>query len=174
MPKYSYPEIVVFDLDYTLWPWWCDCHISPPIKEMSKGQLLDSCGQRLTLYSDVESILKELDENNVTIVGASRTATPNIAIKLLSMFHVNGKPMIEYFHSLQWGQQSKIGHIKRAIKELKMESALSRGSIILFDDEDRNQDVMSINCYFALIENCEEGLTRPLFEQKLMSWASER
>lgn len=174
MPNYSYPQVVVFDLDYTLWPWWCDCHISLPIKQVSKSQLLDSGGQRLSLYCDVEHILKELEENNVTIVGASRTATPNIAIELLSMFQVDGKPMIEFFHSLQWGQKSKIGHIKRAMKELKLEDALRAGSIILFDDESRNRDVQSINCFFALIESYEEGLTRPLFEQMLMMWTLGR
>lgn len=174
MPKLSYPEVVVFDLDYTLWPWWCDCHISSPIEQVSESQLLDSSGLSLSLYRDVEHILEELEANNVTIVGASRTATPDIAIEILSMFKINDKPMIDYFHSLQWGQNSKIGHIKRAMRELNMESTLSTGSIILFDDEDRNKDVESINCFFALIEDYEKGLTRALFEQKLKDWASRR
>lgn len=169
-----YPRVVVFDLDYTLWPWWCDCHISTPIVWVNQSQLQDSSGQSLALYTDVEQILQDLEAKKVTIVGASRTATPEIAIQLLSMFQVNGKPMIDYFHSLQWGQNSKIGHIKRAMKELNMEHVLSSRSIILFDDEERNKDVRSINCFFALIENTEEGLTRSLFEQKLNDWASEQ
>ena len=167
----KFPEAVVFDLDYTLWPCWCDTHISPPLKPKSQSQIIDSYGMKLSFYPDVESIILELVANNVTIIGASRTATPSVAKKILNLLHINGKPAIQYFDALEWGQGSKTKHIKLAAKQLGMNEELEKGGFILFDDELRNRDVASINCHFAHVPNETLGLTRNVFENGLQSWA---
>lgn len=170
MTRYEYPAVVVFDLDYTLWPCWCDTHLSPPIKPVSKTRVVDHYGMELSMYKDVESIMVELEANGVEIVGASRTATPRIAQELLSRLHINGKPSMKYFANLQWGQGSKTRHILRAAKELGMTKELEAGMFILFDDEWRNRDVESINCHFGHIVDERKGLTREIFEKKLIEW----
>ena len=33
------PRMIVFDLDYTLWPFWVDTHITPPLKAKDGGAM---------------------------------------------------------------------------------------------------------------------------------------
>lgn len=167
----QYPKAVVFDLDYTLWPLWCDTHIYMPISALSRNELVDSNGMKISFYKDVESIILELVENEVVLIAASRTATPKIAQELLSLLHIGGKPAITYFHSLQWGQGSKVKHISKAAEDLRLQSALQEGHFMLFDDELRNRDVGSINCHFAYVYDENQGLTRSIFISELKKWS---
>ncbi|EER33808.1 conserved hypothetical protein [Candida tropicalis MYA-3404] len=169
-----YPKAVVFDLDYTLWPCWCDTHITTPLKSVSKTEIVDRTGFSLSFFRDVESIILELVENDVRIIGASRTYTPDVAKKLLSMLHINDRPAIDYFDTLQWGKGSKTRHISMAAKQLDMKQELEDGEFVLFDDERRNRDVSSISCYFVHIEDVSTGLTRDVFVKGLRDWDNNR
>ncbi|CUM65323.1 uncharacterized protein PRCAT00002958001 [Priceomyces carsonii] len=166
----QFPTAVVFDLDYTLWPLWCDTHIAMPLKPVSRSKVIDSEGMEISFYKDVEHILLDLKEKSIPIVGASRTATPKIAQKLLSLLQIGDKPAITYFDSLQWGQGSKVNHIKRAAKDLGLSKDMEKGGFILFDDEWRNRDVESIGCYFAYVSDERKGLTHTIYTKELDKW----
>lgn len=81
----AYPKVVAFDLDYTLWPYWVDTHIDPPLKRRNDAlnQVVDRSGQKLSFLPHVPSILLELREKGVHIAAASRTCAPTVARQAL-------------------------------------------------------------------------------------------
>ena len=169
----KYPKVVVFDLDYTLWPFWVDTHVGMPLKSATKHSVIDKWDQKLQLFPDVEDIILDLHKNGVTLVTASRTSAPFVAKELLDIFHVGDKSMKSYFSSFQWGTGSKITHIKEAVKELAMEDVLEENDIILFDDEYRNKDVERIGCIFGYLPD-ENGLTHDRYKKGLEKWKKNK
>lgn len=104
-PSLPLPRLVVFDLDYTCWPFWLDTHITPPVKPTADhAALTDRFGETFTFYGDVPSILqtlprlrqlfgsgdaigkdKDRDRDTVKLAVASRTTEPGLARDMLKM-----------------------------------------------------------------------------------------
>jgi magnesium-dependent phosphatase 1 len=48
----------VFDIDYTIWPFWVDTHLTPPLKAVKNGsKVQDRYRESFEFYEDVPSIL---------------------------------------------------------------------------------------------------------------------
>lgn len=165
----SLPKVVVFDLDYTLWPCWCDTHISPPLKAGSdNAHILDKYGEKIAFYRDVPTILREINDHpSMIAVTASRTHAPKVAQQMLNLIHIDGKPSSKYLAHKTWGVGSKIAHFQ----EIKKLTGVDYKDMVFFDDEMRNRDVQDrLGVTFVLVN---EGVTRQAFDRGIKLW-SER
>ncbi|EXJ95268.1 hypothetical protein A1O1_00388 [Capronia coronata CBS 617.96] len=89
------PSLIVFDLDYTLWPFWVDTHVTAPVKPAApagSGQynshMVDRYGESYGFYDDVPGILASAKERGVAMSLASRTHAPDLARDMLRGLHV--------------------------------------------------------------------------------------
>jgi len=147
------PKLIVFDLDFTLWPFWVDTHVTPPLKASSSHDAVkDRIGESYTFYNDIPHILPALRERGIRIGAASRTCTPDLAREMLRLIHIadgegKKKKSIEYFDHLEIYPGSKITHFVK----LQKATGLRYEDMLFFDDESRNKNVESLGVHMQLV-----------------------
>ena len=139
-------ELVVFDLDFTLWDaggTWCD-HLSPPFKVSSKG-VSDARGKIVNLYPDAMEIFQVIEDNNIPMGIASRTEEPEWARRLLELLGIRDKFKYEEIFP-----GSKVTHFNN----LNEKSGIEFSKMIFFDDEPRNTiEVGDLGVHCSLIRS---------------------
>jgi magnesium-dependent phosphatase 1 len=149
------PRMIVFDLDYTLWPFWVDTHVTPPIKASpTHDSAKDRFGESFAFYSDVPSILHSLRERGIKIGAASRTSAPDLGREMLRLLHIGDgegkkRKAIEYFDYLEIYPGSKITHFVK----LQKATGLRYEDMLFFDDESRNRNVESLGVHMQLVSD---------------------
>ncbi|KAF8151504.1 magnesium-dependent phosphatase-1 [Crassisporium funariophilum] len=181
------PQLVAFDLDYTLWDLWIDTHVTGPLRRHKDtvNEVLDKYGDKISFYKDVPDILhglrsqKAVSENNedqtVIIAACSRTHAPDLAkqcLRLLLVPNVADKtspptPAIDFFDEMEIYPGSKIKHFKA----LHERTGIPYSEMLFFDDEHRNSEVEKLGVTFYHVPR---GLTRQMFEQGLKEWRQRR
>ncbi|KAI1113402.1 magnesium-dependent phosphatase-1 [Nemania sp. NC0429] len=91
------PRAVVFDLDYTLWPFWVDTHVHAPLRaNAAHTACTDKVGESFAFYRDVPALLHALSLAGVRLGVASRTYAPDLGRDMLKQLHVPplGSPLL--------------------------------------------------------------------------------
>ncbi|KAL0422442.1 UNVERIFIED_CONTAM: Magnesium-dependent phosphatase 1 [Sesamum latifolium] len=114
------PRLVVFDLDYTLWPFYCECRSK---REMPK------------LYPHAKGILCALKDKGVDVAIASRSPTPDIANTFLEKLGIKSMFVAQEIFS-SWTH--KTDHFQR----INRRTQIPYNEMLFFDDEDRNIDAV--------------------------------
>jgi len=111
----THPQLVAFDLDYTLWDLWIGTHITGPLRchEDNVNEVLDKYGEKISFYKDVSKILQYLrtgsnSKENIIIAACSRTHASDLARECLRLLLVppsaegsTPTPAIEFFDELE-------------------------------------------------------------------------
>ncbi|KAG8650415.1 magnesium-dependent phosphatase 1 [Manihot esculenta] len=146
------PKLVVFDLDYTLWPFYCECR--------SKREMP-------SLYPHAKGILYALKDKGIDMAIASRSPTPDIAKTFLEKLSIKSMFVVQEIFS-SWTHKTE--HFQR----IHSRTGVPFNSMLFFDDEDRNiQAVSKMGATSILVGNgvnlgaLRQGLTK--FSQNVIT-----
>ncbi|XP_053449424.1 magnesium-dependent phosphatase 1 [Nycticebus coucang] len=154
------PRLAVFDLDYTLWPFWVDTHVDPPFHKSSDGTVRDRRNQDIRLYPEVPEVLERLQRLGVPGAAASRTGEIEGANQLLELFD-----LVRYFAHREIYPGSKVTHFER----LQQKTGVPFSQMIFFDDERRNiVDVSKLGVTCIHVQN---GMNLQTLTQGLETFA---
>ncbi|PHH63625.1 hypothetical protein CDD81_5606 [Ophiocordyceps australis] len=188
-PSLPLPALIVFDLDYTLWPFWVDTHVLPPLRPHSGSHsaATDAKGDTFAFYHDVPAILELLARHQKTKLGvASRTSAPSLARDLLGMLYL---PSDDDDDESDGGMMTKKKKKKRAVdvfdagleiypsSKMRHFEALHRRSgvvyedMLFFDDESRNRETETLGVTMRLVR---DGMTWDELAKGLDEWRSRR
>ncbi|CAI6319405.1 unnamed protein product [Periconia digitata] len=165
------PKIIAFDLDYTLWPFWVDTHVTRPIKAQEGGQKVkDRYGEGFAFYPHVPSILEALNQKSILVAAASRTHDPDLGREMLRLLKVpssstmsSSKSAIEYFDNLQIYPGSKTTHFER----IHRDTGIPYEEMLFFDDESRNKNVEVLGVVMYLVR---DGVSRAVIDRGVRDW----
>jgi magnesium-dependent phosphatase 1 len=172
------PKLIVFDLDYTLWPFWVDTHVDGPLKKPVPGTkdagyaVRDAHNGSFGFYNEVASILSSVHSKSILMGVASRTCTPDLARQMLSYLHIPPTTTSEsttapsaasLFDYLEMYPGSKTNHFKSIHKR----SGVAYEEMLFFDDESRNRNVEDLGVTMQLVES---GVTRAAVDKGIRRW----
>ncbi|KAJ5707765.1 magnesium dependent phosphatase [Penicillium malachiteum] len=171
------PKLIAFDLDYTLWPFWVDTHVSAPVKPRdNNSRVVDRWGESFAFYPAVSSIIYACKSRAIPLALASRTHTPDLARDLLKSLHIiptfsdnlaaNSRTSraLEYFDFIQIFPANKTQHFSR----IHQASGVEYEEMLFFDDEARNRNVETeLGVTFCLVR---DGMTREEVDRGVWAW----
>lgn len=155
------PKLIVFDLDYTLWPMYVDTHVTPPFRN-ENHRILDQHGRKVRVYPEVPALLQHLKSQNYIMGVASRTDDPDAARQLLAVLDWN-----KYFPYQEIYPGCKVTHFNK----FSQQTGFAYQHMLFFDDESRNiRDVskLGVKCVFV-----KEGMTRAALDEGLRMFGNE-
>ncbi|KAJ1522914.1 hypothetical protein ONE63_002053 [Megalurothrips usitatus] len=160
MSETKKPKLIVFDLDYTLWPFWVDTHVTPPFHEKD-GKIYDRQNRVIKPFPEVPGVLQDLHQQGYELAIASRTSEIQGANQLVKLFKWD-----KYFKYKEIYPGCKVKHFSKFCKD----SGYKHEEMLFFDDEHRNiRDLTEKGVTCILVSG--DGVTKNLVKTGLEKFA---
>ncbi|KAL2841812.1 acid phosphatase-domain-containing protein [Aspergillus pseudodeflectus] len=172
------PKLMAFDLDYTLWPFWVDTHVTPPIKPRdNNSRCTDKWNESFAFYPPVSSIIQSCKSRSIPLALASRTSAPELARDMLKQLHIiptfsdnptaarqRSTRALDYFDYIQIFPATKTQHFAK----IHQASNIAYEDMLFFDDEARNRNVETeLGVTFVLVK---DGMTKEEVDRGVWAW----
>ena len=177
--KNKNPSILVFDCDWTLYPYDCDKHRICPFDWSICYGVTDYYGRPSNSYTDVPSIFGAIIDSGIPVAFLSRNPSNSQLRQLLSVlpciskggdvanFLSDAMPSENYFHAYS---SNGVGKGKDThFAALKAASGVPFKDMLFFDDLPENIQAANDQGTKAVLLG-KRGLTVEAFEDGLKSW----
>ncbi|KAI0396042.1 magnesium-dependent phosphatase-1 [Xylariaceae sp. FL0594] len=165
------PKCIVFDLDYTLWPFWVDTHVHAPIKPVPQNNnnnsacsvVVDKVGERFAFYRDVPGILHALASaggGGIKLGVASRTHAPELGREMLRLLCVPGDALASFNRTSSAQEQEEEDDDKIDLDRAIPISSSSNSNSNNKKDKDNKNKKKAIDFFDAGLEIYPSSKTR--------------
>lgn len=175
------PRLIVLDLDYTVWPWYSDIHISTPVRaapQSNHATFVDRNGESFSLYRDVPPILQlisSLPGTPIRLAVASKSPVGDLCREVLKLLRLpaggsggKGKKVIEVFDGgLEIYEGTKLRHFE----VISRRTGVPFHEMLFFDDERPNREVEQLGVTMRLVE---DGFSWDELEKGVQQWRKKR
>ncbi|KAI3430643.1 hypothetical protein D9Q98_005236 [Chlorella vulgaris] len=157
---HALPSCIVFDLDYTLWPFWCEMY---------------TAADSPSLYPDVPAILDGLGARGVLLALASRTPTPHVANAFIDKLDLRHRfCSVQLIPAADGFDQHSAQKDKAHLPNIQREIGLPYSSLLFFDDERGNVQKVAALGVTSILVSTSTGVSLQSLEQGLQEFADRQ
>ncbi|XP_076113242.1 magnesium-dependent phosphatase 1-like [Mytilus galloprovincialis] len=159
------PKLIVFDLDYTLWPFRVDRknNVEPPFNRTPDGKVFDANSREIKSFPDIDHILYRLHDEGYKLAIASEAFYKDETRRLVSYFGWD-----EYFDYIEIYPGSKITHFL----QIKKESGIEFPDMMFFDDERDHLSEVAHTCLGVTCIWANRGVSEEILDEAFQAFVN--